>query len=121
MRISDAAAAAGTTPRALRFYEEKGILPPPRRTPSGQREYSQEDVDRVLVIRELLSLGLTVEDLGTFPDRLAALSGSALPLPGEPGTPCERPGGVAERRLTLLDAEIDRLTGLRDRLASYFR
>jgi alkanesulfonate monooxygenase SsuD/methylene tetrahydromethanopterin reductase-like flavin-dependent oxidoreductase (luciferase family) len=28
MRIGDAAAAAGTTPRALRFYETNGLLPP---------------------------------------------------------------------------------------------
>ncbi|MYR44444.1 MerR family DNA-binding transcriptional regulator, partial [Streptomyces sp. SID5910] len=32
MRIGDAAAAVGATPRALRFYEQRGLLPPPRRT-----------------------------------------------------------------------------------------
>jgi MerR family regulatory protein len=37
MRIGDAAAAAGTTPRALRFYEENGLLPPPHRTAAGHR------------------------------------------------------------------------------------
>jgi MerR family copper efflux transcriptional regulator len=35
MRIGDAAAAAGTTPRALRFYEASGLLPPPHRTGAG--------------------------------------------------------------------------------------
>ena len=29
MRIGDAAAAAGTTPRALRFYEQRGLLDSP--------------------------------------------------------------------------------------------
>ncbi|MGH3239306.1 MAG: MerR family DNA-binding transcriptional regulator [Spirillospora sp.] len=41
MRISDAAAAAGTTPRALRFYEQRGLLPPPSRTSGGQRRYGR--------------------------------------------------------------------------------
>ncbi|MFI8642199.1 helix-turn-helix domain-containing protein [Streptomyces chartreusis] len=44
MRIGDAAAAAGTTPRALRFYEEWGLLPPARRTATGQREYGPDEL-----------------------------------------------------------------------------
>ena len=47
MRIGDAAAAAGTTPRALRFYEENGLLSPLRRTSSGQREYGPRELDRL--------------------------------------------------------------------------
>ena len=35
MRIGDAAAAAGTTPRALRFYEQQGLLPRPGAPPPG--------------------------------------------------------------------------------------
>ncbi|URM97614.1 MerR family transcriptional regulator [Actinomadura madurae] len=69
MRISDAAAAAGTTPRALRLYEQRGLLPPPSRTPSGQRRYAAADVARVLTIRRMLSLGLTIEDLRACADR----------------------------------------------------
>ncbi len=70
MRIGDAAAAAGTTPRALRLYEQRGLLPPPVRTPSGQREYGPDDVARVRVVRELLALGLTIEDVRACVDRL---------------------------------------------------
>ncbi|MER6537734.1 MerR family transcriptional regulator [Streptomyces sp900105755] len=116
MRIGDAAAAAGTTPRALRFYEERGLLPPPRRTAAGQREYGPDEVARVRVIRELLALGLTVEDLRSLTDRLALLG--ELP-PGRCGYPdSDRPGsGVIVRRLAALDAEIDRLTRLRTELA----
>ena len=75
MRIGDAAAAAGTTPRALRFYEQRGLLPPPDRTATGQRLYGQADVDRVKVIRQLLALGMTVEDLHRCADRLHLLRG----------------------------------------------
>ncbi|MFE5033776.1 MerR family transcriptional regulator [Streptomyces sp. NPDC056683] len=116
MRIGDAAAAAGTTPRALRVYEERGLLPPPRRTAAGQREYGPDEVARVRVIRELLGLGLTVEDLRSLADRLALLGELPPRRCGHPDS--DRPGsGVIARRLAALDAEIDRLTRLRAGLA----
>jgi MerR family copper efflux transcriptional regulator len=118
MRIGDAAAAAGTTPRALRFYEQQGLLPPPRRTATGQRRYGPEEVARIRVIRELLSLGLTVADLRGCADRLALLDGDTLPAYAAPGGACSRPSGIAERRLATLNAEIARLTDLRNRLAA---
>lgn len=111
MRIGDAAAAAGTTPRALRFYEQRGLLPPPARTATGQREYTARDVARVRVIRELLSTGLTVADLRRSADRLPLLDEG---LPGR----CRRRDGVAARRLAAIDAEIARLTRLRTELAA---
>ncbi|WP_327167592.1 MerR family transcriptional regulator [Streptomyces subrutilus] len=116
MRIGEAAAAAGTTARALRFYEQRGLLPPPVRTASGQREYGAGEVARVRVIRDLLALGLTVEDLRGCADRLHLLSGDLLPRCGavEPGA---AGSGVVGRRLAALDAEIGRLAGLRENLA----
>ncbi|MEU5667333.1 MerR family transcriptional regulator [Streptomyces longwoodensis] len=116
MRIGDAAAAAGTTPRALRFYEERGLLPPPARTATGQRHYGPDEVARVRVIRELLALGLTVEDLRGLADRLQLLAEEprrrcTTSDPASPGS------GVVARRLAALDAEIERLSRLRERLA----
>jgi MerR family transcriptional regulator, copper efflux regulator len=116
MRIGDAAAAAGTTPRALRFYEQRGLLPPPRRTAAGQRDYGLEEVNRVRVIRRLLALGLTIEDVRGCADRLHLLDGDELPAYGGPA--CSRTTGVALRRLKALDAEIARLARLRDDLAA---
>ena len=118
MRIGEAAAAAGTTPRALRFYEERGLLCPPHRSASGQREYGPAEISRVRVIRELLALGLTVEDLRRSADRLHLLEQDppARCGSGEPGTPAAE-FGVVGRRLAALDAEIDRLAALRENLA----
>ena len=84
MRIGDAAAAAGTTPRALRFYEENGLLPPPPRTAAGQRVYGPRDVRRLRVIRQLLELGLTVADVRLAADRLDLLDSDQLPRQGKP-------------------------------------
>lgn len=120
MRIGDAAAAAGTTPRALRFYEQRGLLPPPPRTTAGQREYGTEHVALVRVIRELLGLGLTVEDLRRRADRLHLLIGPLLiedVVPACGSADDGAFGDVVERRLAALDGEIERLTRLRDGLA----
>ncbi|MFH8798242.1 MerR family transcriptional regulator [Streptomyces sp. NPDC017936] len=116
MRIGDAAAAAGTTPRALRFYEERGLLDPPPRTPAGQRRYGPQDVARVRVIRELLALGLTVEDLRGIADRIQLLVEDPQRRCGD-GEPGSAGSAVVARRLAEIDAEIDRLTVLRARLA----
>ncbi|MFD8707276.1 MerR family transcriptional regulator [Kitasatospora sp. NPDC059648] len=117
MRIGDAAAAAGTTPRAMRFYEQRGLLPPPTRTPSGQREYGPGEVARVRAIRRLLSAGLTVDDLVSRAHRFDLLDEDP------PRRCCSADSGpetfapVVSARLAALDAEIARLTALRNRLA----
>lgn len=116
MRIGDAAAAAGTTPRALRFYEQRGLLPSPPRTRTGQRQYGEPEITRVRIIRELLALGLTIEDLRACANRLNLLDNDTLPQYGQGA--CARTTGVVERRIAALDTEIGRLTHLRDQLAT---
>ncbi|WP_435875161.1 MerR family transcriptional regulator, partial [Nonomuraea pusilla] len=108
MRIGDAAAAAGTTPRALRFYEERGLLSPPSRTAAGQREYGPREVARVRVIRELLSLGLTVEDVRHVADRLDLLDVDLRPPAGGAGA-----GGQAQRHLVGAQAVLELDAGQR--------
>ncbi|MER7669927.1 MerR family transcriptional regulator [Kitasatospora sp. NPDC096128] len=116
MRIGDAAAAAGTTPRALRFYEERGLLRPPSRTPSGQREYGPGEVARVRAIRQLLSVGLTVDDLVSRAHRFDLLDEDPpVRCSADPGHEAFAP--VVSARLAALDAEIARLSDLRDKLA----
>ncbi|MGW4700464.1 MerR family transcriptional regulator [Streptomyces sp. NPDC004285] len=118
MRIGDAAAAAGTTPRALRLYEQRGLLPPPDRTPTGQRRYGPDDVARVRVVRELLALGLTIEDVRACVDRLPFLDVDAIRSGRVPEGTCVRASPVVSRRLAAHDAEIARLTRRRDELAA---
>ncbi|GAA4964389.1 MerR family transcriptional regulator [Nonomuraea thailandensis] len=57
MRISALARRTGVSPRALRYYEEKGLLIPGR-TAGGYRDYTDEHVETVRRIRILLSAGL---------------------------------------------------------------
>lgn len=50
--ISVAAEITGLHPRTLRIYEERGLLSPVRR--NRIRLYSDEDIERVRVIRQLI-------------------------------------------------------------------
>ncbi|MDX3853103.1 MerR family transcriptional regulator [Streptomyces sp. AK02-01A] len=57
MRIGELADRAGVSTRALRYYEEQGLLRP-QRTASGQRVYPESAVDRVGLIQQLYTAGL---------------------------------------------------------------
>ncbi|MFE9249491.1 MerR family transcriptional regulator [Streptomyces sp. NPDC007088] len=57
MRIGELAAAAQVSVRALRYYEEQGLLTS-ERSPSGQRRYPGSAVDRVRLIQQLYAAGL---------------------------------------------------------------
>ncbi|RKN41738.1 MerR family transcriptional regulator [Streptomyces hoynatensis] len=115
MRIGEAAAAAGLTTRAVRYYEERGLIAA-RRSPAGHREYDELDVRRLRALRELLSTGLTIADVRDLVAALESVPPGARP-PGDPETPCALPALVVGRRLAELDARIERLTRLRDGLA----
>lgn len=57
MRIGELAKLTGTSTRAVRYYEDEGLITP-RRMPNGYREYDEYLVDRVIQIRGLLDAGL---------------------------------------------------------------
>ncbi|MFR9793976.1 MerR family transcriptional regulator [Streptomyces sp. MB22_4] len=57
MRIGKVAARAGVSVRALRYYEEQGLVVPARGS-GDQRRYSESDVERVRFIQLLYSAGL---------------------------------------------------------------
>ncbi len=65
MRIGDVAARVGTTPRTIRFYEEKGLLPDRGDREAGaHRAYDAADVERLEhVLRLKALLGVSLEDL----------------------------------------------------------
>ncbi|MFD2419507.1 MerR family transcriptional regulator [Amycolatopsis pigmentata] len=57
MRIGELARRAKVSTRALRYYEEQGILSADR-TSSGQRVYSDTATERVWLIQQLYAAGL---------------------------------------------------------------
>jgi MerR family transcriptional regulator, repressor of the yfmOP operon len=65
LRIGEVAELTGTTPRTIRYYEERGLLPGPGDRAQGKhRSYSDADVERVREIVRLRDLlGLSLEEL----------------------------------------------------------
>lgn len=57
--ISVAAELSGTGVQNLRVYERRGLVAPDR-TSGGTRRYSEDDVARLVRIRELLDAGLNL-------------------------------------------------------------
>ena len=64
MRISAVAQAAGVSTRTVRFYHQLGVLPEPERRPNGYRDYSFEDLARLLRLRWLAESGLPLASAG---------------------------------------------------------
>ncbi|MFE7113661.1 MerR family transcriptional regulator [Streptomyces sp. NPDC057575] len=65
VRIGDAAAFAGTTPRAIRHYHAIGLLPEPERGGDGKRRYGYDDMIRLLWIRKMADAGISLDDIRT--------------------------------------------------------
>lgn len=63
VKIGDAAAFAGTTPRAIRHYHEIGLLPEPERGGDGRRRYGYDDMIRLLWIRKMAAVGISLDDM----------------------------------------------------------
>ncbi|MEU0564040.1 MerR family transcriptional regulator [Nonomuraea sp. NPDC005983] len=106
MLIGELASKAGVTVKALRYYEEQGLLHP-RRAPNGYREYGESAVAQVANIRLLLSSGLTAHDVQAF-----------LPcLDQDVDAPiCSASMEVISRRLTNVEKKIAALDVVRGRL-----
>ncbi|RYB94676.1 MerR family transcriptional regulator [Nocardioides oleivorans] len=63
VKIGDAAAFVGTTPRAIRHYHEIGLLPEPERGTDDRRRYGYDDMIRLLWIRRMADAGIALDDV----------------------------------------------------------
>lgn len=63
MNIGDAAKALGITRRAIKLYEEQGLLSPVARRDNGYRDYTQDDLDILRRIQLYRKLGVGLSDI----------------------------------------------------------
>ncbi|QGV77332.1 MerR family transcriptional regulator [Streptomyces ficellus] len=63
VKIGDAAALAGTTPRAIRHYHAIGLLAEPERGSDDRRRYGYDDMIRLLWIRRMADAGISLDDI----------------------------------------------------------
>ncbi|MFQ6147634.1 MerR family transcriptional regulator [Streptomyces seoulensis] len=104
MRIGELAARTGTTTRALRYYESRGLLPA-RRDAHGHRTYDEGDLRLLRQIRTLQDFGFGLEETRPFVECLRA---------GHPeGDSCPASLVVYRRKLDELDALVAELAAVR--------
>ncbi len=63
MKIREAARRLGISARAIRYYEEKGLLAPAKEQQSGYRVFSEEDIWRLQTIIALRETGMGTPDI----------------------------------------------------------
>jgi MerR family copper efflux transcriptional regulator len=63
LTVGQLARATGVPAKTIRYYEQVGVLPVPRRSDAGYRHYSRHDVHRLLFIRRARALGLSLANL----------------------------------------------------------
>ncbi|MGW5750801.1 MerR family transcriptional regulator [Nocardia rhamnosiphila] len=102
LRTSELAAAAGVNTQTLRYYERRGLLARPARSPGGHRLYPEQAVTVLRMIKAAQRLGFTLDEIA-----------------GLLTTTRRRDGGLRARvavKLAEVDAELAELSAVRDTL-----
>lgn len=105
MRIGELAARAGVTTKALRFYEQTGVLPEPARTPSGYRDYDDTALARLRFVKAAQAAGLSLTEIV-----------QVVAVREAQGPPCGHVVALLERHAADLDRRISELSGARAQL-----
>jgi len=125
-RIGELARRVGATPRAVRYYEELGLLPSRGRPDGAHRMYDEQDEARlreILQVRDLL--GLSLAELADWMAAEAARAGLRARWHAEPAPAADDRARIArealehlERQLQLVRARRIALEELEDELAA---
>ncbi|MFP5343781.1 MAG: MerR family transcriptional regulator [Candidatus Limnocylindria bacterium] len=72
-QIGELAARVHLSLRTLRYWEEVGLITPSARSAGGFRLYTEENVQRVLLIKRMKPVDLTLEELRVLADAAEVL------------------------------------------------
>jgi DNA-binding transcriptional MerR regulator len=100
MRIGELSARTGVSRRSLRYYEQRGLLASTR-SPSGQRYYADDHVERVVLIQMFLAAGMSSRAIAEM-----------VPCMTEPTA------GKARKALSAMNRERTRISSTIDSLAA---
>lgn len=104
-QIGNVARELDINPKTIRYYEEINLIPPPQRTETGYRLYSQSDIDRIAFILRARELDFSLDDIGEI---------TALREGGD--TPCLYVTELVRKQMAEIDAKIAALNQLRNEL-----
>ena len=109
LRIGEVARRTGLTHRTLRHCDDLGLLVPSGRSGGDYRLYAPEDLDRLLAIQHLKSLGMGLDEIGRALDDPGFDASQAL----------ERHVALVEGRIAAEQELLDRLHRLREASGSW--
>jgi DNA-binding transcriptional MerR regulator len=105
--IGMVAARAGVKVDTVRYYERRGVLPVAERRRSGYRTFEPQAVERIVFVKELQTLGFTLDEVIEL-----------LRLVDSDTASCATAQPRARATLERVDAKIAALMAMRDRLAA---
>jgi len=130
-QIGEVALRTGVTQRALRFYEEKGLLQPPERMEGGFRRYSTKDITRIEFVKKLQDLlGFPLSEIKEMVEseelRQQVIASRHLnPALSARSVRAERIIDALQRQLDVVERKADALiemrSELRDRLEAMYQ
>ncbi|SDE65164.1 transcriptional regulator, MerR family [Massilia sp. PDC64] len=98
MRIGELAKLASCQPETIRFYEQKGLLPPPVRSQANYRLYDARHADRLHFIRRCRALGMSLDEVETL-----------LGFQDRPEAPCGGVNDLVDKHILEIDRQIAEL------------
>ena len=120
LHIGELAARTGLSHATIRHYDQFGLVRPSGRSEGGFRLYTDEDVQRMLLIRRMKPLGFTLDEMKELLDAVDALEQHA-PTDAESAVHRERIeafGREAESRRSRLITQLAMADEFLDRLAA---
>lgn len=106
MRIGELAKLTGCQSETVRFYEQKGLLPPPVRSQANYRMYGAGHAERLHFIRRCRSLGMSLSEVETL-----------LGYQDQPERSCSGVNALVDHQLSEIDRQILELRALRAELS----
>lgn len=106
LRIGELAGLAGTNNETLRFYEARGLMDAPRRSESGYRLYTDDDVARARFIMRAKKMGFSLSEIAEL---------LSLRVTREEST-CGEVKELAEAKLCAIEEKIEELRRMKGAL-----
>ncbi len=118
LRIHEVAAETGLTPRAIRYYEELGLLEPAARSEGAYRLYDAEDLERLRFIRGLRDdAGFSLAEIGQLLEDEVARTRNKAQF--RTSTDAVERGAIltdaiarVDRQIATLEHKVERLTSM---------
>ena len=106
MKIGQFAISVGTNASTVRYYEQMGLLPPPKRIGGSQRSFGEADVARLRFILHCRALGFSLRQIRQFA-KIAQRGGGAT-------DECRE---IVHARLMCIRAQIEEMRAIEGKLA----